>query len=236
MLYKNSVKSSVNANCIDFGSLCSPIMEFRSDKRSIIDNHTSINDDSDDFSDFLIDSNVNLNTLQENILYYISGFVVRKLVNSINCDACINILFNTTSKPDHSYSADLESYKQFNIYVNRGGLISASNIVYQIIHFVEKVFRTLEVRNGLSTNIKLQLQNAAVNHFGKTLGLFQPTHPVSVEFITEDLHELRLAKAIVNIFLKCRMQHHAKSINLKLHGKAASVRQKMTKLILLKNC
>jgi hypothetical protein len=86
------------------------------------------------------------------------------------------------------------------------------------------------------SNLKKLMQNAAVTNFAQNLQLFLPKHPVTEEFIHEDLHEIQLVKNITHVFLKCRMHHHAKLLNFRLHGKVSSIRQKMTKLILFKNC
>lgn len=117
--------------------------------------------------------------------------------------------------------------------------LNASSIVYKNLHFTERQFRYIASEESLlqhKSNFKKLMQNGAVTNFAQNLELFLPKHPVTEEFIHEDLHEIQLVKNITDVFLKCRMHHHAKLLNFRLHGKASSIRQKMTKLILFKNC
>ncbi|KAF5289126.1 hypothetical protein FQA39_LY15228 [Lamprigera yunnana] len=71
------------------------------------------------------------------------------------------------------------------------------------------------VKRGLikTNNIKVLLRNAAVQKFSLNLEAFQPAHPVSEEFIVDDIQVIQLKKGIVNHFLKCRIPHHAKVVN-----------------------
>jgi hypothetical protein len=80
------------------------------------------------------------------------------------------------------------------------------------------------------------MQNGAVTNFAQNLELFLPKHLVTEESINEDLHEIQLVMNMTDVFLKCRMHHHTKLLNFRLHGKASIIRQKITKLILFKNC
>ncbi|KAF2884152.1 hypothetical protein ILUMI_22011, partial [Ignelater luminosus] len=217
LLFKNSVTCSINADCGDFGSSCTPVFEFRSESRSNL-----VEDLEDDIDANILQlmSATDLTYYQENVIYYISGYIVNKLVKKTTCNACVSILLfkDKDLKYDHMYAAECDHYKKFINSINHGGLLYASGIVYQIVQFVEKMFRYITNTEGLlnnKANIKSKLQNAAINNFASKLHLFKPKHPKCEEFIFEDLHELQLVKRIVDIFVKCRLHHQARLLNLK---------------------
>lgn len=167
-----------------FGSFCTPAFEFRSENRSNLEED---NEDNTDFDILQLMDAIDLTYYQENVIYYISGYIVKKLVKTTTCSACVNILLfkDKDLKFDHTYAAESDHYKNFINTINRGGLLNASNIVYQIVLFIEKMFRVMITEGLLNNkiNIKNKLQNAAINNFACKLSLFQPEHPKCEEFI-----------------------------------------------------
>lgn len=247
MLFKNSVVSSTNANCTGFDEYCTPAFEFRSSNRQKQELSSAENNDQDldkiiSFMNCLGDKT--LTDFQENIIYYIAGYIVRNLIKQSTCTHCNEILLNKNSNnnqisEDHSYASSSENFKRFTQSVTRGGLIFASDAVFKILTFSEKQFRYLVEQGGLlkkNTNLKRILVNTAINYFSDNIQIFYPKHPVVEEFLSEECHEVQLVRKIIEVFLKCRMPHHSKLINIELHGKAASIRHKMSKIILFKNC
>lgn len=203
LLLKNSIRASSSANCIDFDSLCSLVLNFRSEERTQNQNvGENANEPSLDIlnSHMINLTNVNLNYYQENIVYYISGYIVRQFLKNMNCTACADILlFRKEKFGDHDYCISPNLNARFSCIVNRGGLLQASNIVCDIVTFLEKSFRAAQGQNRI-IKIKQILINSAVNHFGTKLDLFIPKHPIAEEIICEDLHELQLIKNIGSIF------------------------------------
>jgi len=57
------------------------------------------------------------------------------LINILDCESCIQNLFETTS--DHSYAHKL-TYSRFVDFKNRGGLISGSDSAFRVIIEAEK--------------------------------------------------------------------------------------------------
>eukprot|EP00795_Rhopilema_esculentum_P017068 gene17068-8586_t len=47
---------------------------------------------------------INVTSLQENILYYISGFIIRKIIHKIDCQQCSASLVIPVSSTDHFYA------------------------------------------------------------------------------------------------------------------------------------
>ena len=88
--------------------------------------------------------------LIENILYYICGFIVRKLFKMLDCSTCKSALINVDQNSDHNYCGPTnESYKNLVESKNRGGLIFSAYDVLIII----KEYETYIIRQ--INNIKL---------------------------------------------------------------------------------
>jgi len=103
LLVKNSISVSSNSNCIAFEPENEIGFPLRWSKKNITkwhddvqwenSNNCVIDDDSD--SDLQFDINSDHMFIIDNILYYISGNIVRKLVKIIKCNGCIdNIIHN----------------------------------------------------------------------------------------------------------------------------------------------
>lgn len=240
LLYRNAITPSVSGNCSDFESYCTPAFEFRSEERQNQDlSETTHDDEMPIFIEYL--EKTKLSDFQENILFYIAGYIVRRLINDSTCHHCIKILLkkDTYMGNDHTYNAPPETFKKFTNFISRGGLIYASDVVYKILHLAERQFRIMLDKKDLlksKVNVKRKIINTVINYFSENIEMFQPKHPVTQEFISEENHEIQIIRKILDIFIKCRMHHHSSLINLELHGGQTTVRQKMTKLVLFKNC
>ncbi len=92
--------------------------------------------------------------LIENVLYYIGGFIVRKLVKSITCTACKNCLIShSLSSPlhltDHDYlSSDNQRASAYTHFVNKGGLRLPSTLVLSVLKYAEIVFKACVSKDG----------------------------------------------------------------------------------------
>jgi hypothetical protein len=104
-------------------------------KKDSIDTEDIIVDEVID--DALLDSIPNdygTNLVKDNILYYISGFIVRNIYLKIDCDTCIESLMHVSS--DYNYCHEY-SFSVLTDVKNRGGLVKSSIDVIKIIKFVE---------------------------------------------------------------------------------------------------
>ncbi|KAJ8930245.1 hypothetical protein NQ314_016973 [Rhamnusium bicolor] len=78
----NMVKYDVTGNCLNATYKLSTVFEFRNEKRCIRTSATeSIVDDNNSNNLYALLDNINPSDLQHNVLYYISGFIVRKMLN-----------------------------------------------------------------------------------------------------------------------------------------------------------
>jgi len=66
-------------------------------------------------------------------MYYISGYIVRKLQNTIDCYNCLINLIQTAE--EHNY-ASCGSFAKFTIHSNNGGLIYPSRSVYKTTYLL----------------------------------------------------------------------------------------------------
>lgn len=96
------------------------------------------NNDSD------IDEDIVNNTfIKDNIMFYIPGFIIKKLLKIISCKRCIdNIIRNVKDKKNNFMPHIL-----FIDAKNNGGLVYATENVIKILHSTEKVF-LVSIRDG----------------------------------------------------------------------------------------
>ena len=88
----------------------------------------------------------------ENILEYISGFLITKLLKQVKCSSCINNLTATSSfkrspQSDHDYAKPLKKAKpSFLDFQNSGNLKIPSEFVVNAVKYYEHIFK-LHVAN-----------------------------------------------------------------------------------------
>jgi len=81
-----------------------------------------IEDDDEEIPDFLSfeNDNVNINILQDNILFYISGFIVSTIFKKLECPTCTeSFLERKTTTNYHNYGHE-NSYSALVNIKNRG--------------------------------------------------------------------------------------------------------------------
>ncbi|KAF0769700.1 THAP-type domain-containing protein, partial [Aphis craccivora] len=103
----------------------------------------------------------------ENILYYICGYSVKKLIPTLKCDGCIDAVTDPYIENDHVYQYNYNTTpKYFTIMKNRGGLMYASDRVYKIVKLKEILFKTIMVDKkqmfikNMDLKIMISVQNA----------------------------------------------------------------------------
>eukprot|EP00794_Sanderia_malayensis_P004342 gene4342-4920_t len=142
MLFHNAIKASSNANCLQFEKVAqSPIFTLKWSKRQSPQREiaTPENEDLNNIPQEVKQSNNSEFT--ENVLYYISGYVCRKIGSLIACPKCVLALLKTTSKAheDHSYSM-MDPGCKLTIRKDNGGLLFASSGIFTIVKTCEKFF------------------------------------------------------------------------------------------------
>lgn len=134
--------------------------------------------------------NMNISFIQQNILYYIAGYIVKSLIKRITCNDCIHILTHTNNITfEHTYCSEIVPASSFMKFINRGKLCVPSTVVYNIIQYVEKVFKA-ELHNGNTDQFKTNIIRITIQHYIPTImSLFEPRHPVTDTAGVEELHE-----------------------------------------------
>ena len=135
MLIRNSrsIEPSSTGNCTNFDeSLCEP--------STFLD--MSLKNPEDDFKPdeetfnmetMLIDIDERSpNDLKDNVLYYIVGFIVRKILPNINCTDCRQELLLDPSDPRALKVVEFPVYSRFTQSLQRGGLTLPSLAVMKL--------------------------------------------------------------------------------------------------------
>ena len=80
-------------------------------------------------------SDISTSTYQDNVLYYFTGYCVRKVVRDLSCYACSQALIVPITSHAQSTQIHVVTRK------NRGGLMEASDGAYRVIRDCENSFR-----------------------------------------------------------------------------------------------
>lgn len=241
LLLKANITIVPNANISEFQISTTPMIEFRNQKRTL-------NETTEDKEEEIMDEetlnlfssleSIELSNYKRNILYYISGFVVRKILKTLNCEDCLELLIqNPKSKyNDHSYSTySLDDYTAFQSKISAGGLVNSSDDVFKIVEYTEKLFLSLTSTSEKITNLKIEaLTICSCKHFSTECPTFA-SHPIVSAIDVEDLHETKLIKQIVKYYLKVRCKAYGNRITDQSQGKKFGLRQKLTKLVTFSN-
>lgn len=236
LLFRNAVHASVNANCLGDTFETYSVLQFRKPKRVVHDYDASKNaEESEEFLNMV--DNLKLSPIQENIVYYIAGTIVRTLLKEIHCHHCANILIDhnmAISDKCHSYTININKYNAFTLFVNRGKLCYPSSAVFTIVETVEKTFKTELTLHGMrETHFK---RNIVINTVQMLLpnirNMFTPEHPVSYNIEDEDLHEIQIIKIIAAKYIKLRTLTYCKKATERHLKERGTSRQKLNKTIL----
>jgi hypothetical protein len=165
-----------------------------------------------------------------NCLAYISGNVVRKLNEKMSCSDCVLGLF------DCNEDSLLISDKLLIARKDRGGLLTPSKSVFEIIEKTDSIFRNLvDTHNGPPNikNLDLKVAVKVMSLFvGKDLFPKISAHVVEFDPDCSESHFTLLVKRIVSEYLKIRLydlgRRHIRSLNV-------SSRHSLTKQILFRH-
>ena len=262
MLLRNAVSVSKNANCQVFSNDSTTIIPFfHSRKHKAPLNEPISADDSQQESDNLqqeesmleenfLCTQLNTPTTSEflsNILFYISGFVVSKLVKKISCSSCKNCLLSqfNPATPDHEYCSikfsEVASASAFTLFVNNGGLRIPSESVYLVVEYAEKEFKACVCKDGNQITREGKLKEKLVmnvyRHFimDSRNKIFQDHEQGLNENLFDD-HKSTLIKIITERYITLRLFTYGKRYNESVvkNGQPGD-RHKLTKLILFRN-
>ncbi|EZA47209.1 THAP domain-containing protein [Ooceraea biroi] len=236
LLFRNNVQPSINANCIGDTSEILSVFEYRTSRRSMLHNtNDSTDDDNSDIQKIMsLVDDIALSSLQDNIIYYIGGFIIRKLLKKLTCEHCHNILLTSQDSNSKERLVDINQYAAFTSFINRGGLLFPSYGVHKILKYTERVFK-VEIQCGFmgKKNFKDKIVRIVLQTFVSSLEqLFQPSHPIIDMDVCEDLHEIQMIKSLSTIYTNIRTATHAKKTTLRMLADRSTIRQKLHNMIL----
>ena len=255
MLLKNTITASKNANCLSFSDSSTTIIPFfhsRKHKAPLKETPAENQDQSESTpEEDLLFSQLNSYGTSEflaNILFYIGGYIVFKLVQKLSCESCKTCLLCqlNPATPDHNYNAmnynEVASASAFTLFVNNGGLRIPSQSVYKIIEFAEKIFKAKVCKEGtqISTesNLKQKMVLLVCNHFIMDAihdPLFQDHELEARDNILEENHRASLIKLTAERYFTLRLFTYGKRFNDKVVNGQPSIRHQLTKMILFQN-
>ena len=86
---------------------------------------------------------VDLQFFQENILFYISGYMVQKYLDRCICCHCWDILTaDICNEYNYTIMPDINEHSSFLKFINRRKLYTPSKIVFDITKYCEKAFKS----------------------------------------------------------------------------------------------
>lgn len=236
LLFRNSVKPSINANCADDTFHTNHIMNFNTATSNFVRNGNSdTTNENDDFLQLILQlESPESSPYQGNVLYYVTGFIVFKILQKNDCQFCHDILTTNRHKSDHSYTLNINKFSAFTSFVNRGELCFASDAAFEIIKFVDSIFKQTVAMGFLNVNnISSKLVLATLHRFQTHLqNMFTPKHPVTESIICLDSHETEIVKYMATKYLQIRMSSYLKTHVQKQLGDIRTKRQKLHKTII----
>ncbi|KYN22497.1 THAP domain-containing protein 9 [Trachymyrmex cornetzi] len=236
ILMRNDIKTnSTGLNSLELdndptGAVLDIVWKKKNDDRLIIceDIDSSENLENEQLSKNLALSPT-FDMLKENIIFYVAGYIIRKLKNMIDCYHCYDSLIQ---KQEHNY--DRESFSDFVKHSTRGGLLYASKSVHKILLETEKQIQieTLQLTNLQTKGLDLKI----INKVRRALVLDNTIFPnlLCDDWLLETSHKMKLITVISSKYIKIRLHSYAKFyVENILHPKRK--RHRLTKQILFLN-
>lgn len=199
LLFHTELKVSKEANCntLDF----TPILIVSSNKIKVnkignLDLLCAENYEEDDNFENL--NNYELKYIDD-VIHYITGFVIKKLYKQITCTICLKLLTNNKDVPQQLSLLDIK---------NKGGLVKPTKDVVYICKIAEKIFRTFQhtlpsIKNNIieyltiKATSKLEIQN-----------IFPEISEHILDQSPLDNHLLQIIKFILQYYFKVRLYHY----------------------------
>ena len=212
MLLRNAVTASKNVNCQNFLNYSTTIIPFFHTskhnaplKENATENCHQQNQITDEAN--LLLTRLNSSTTSEftsNVLFYINGYIVAKLVKELSCSSCKSCLLShySTPTPEHDYCTmkynEVASASAFTLFVNNGGLRVPSQSVYSVVEYAEKLFKANVCQQGqkitTESRLKQKMMVVVCSHFVMDCNcpVFDDHEQGLNENVFEDDHKLLL--------------------------------------------
>ncbi|KYN22596.1 THAP domain-containing protein 9 [Trachymyrmex cornetzi] len=165
--------------------------------------------------------------IQDNVLYYICGFIVRKLFQNITCETCAESLLRNEDNKNVNYGALTNSK-------NRGGLFLVSDSVYKIVKATEHEFTVHGLMPNKMPHKKLfkNIIYKIKNQFALNYKIFSHSDKcMQAESIMEPPHRIKLIVAVAEKYLNIRCFSYQKFYTKEI-ANPISKRHRLNKTVL----
>lgn len=241
--FKNALKSILLHNSIKMSSGNCTLLSPNEDSIFAIKwNYKKTKEQDEEIDYYLLaeqSNNIFLNSITENVLYYISGFVVKMILPSLKCQYCMRAIIDAPCAQDHSYynTEDIKSIKRFTNIKQKGGLKLASDSVYKTVRLTETLFKSLiiEKKNLFAENMDQKIMIYVQNELATSSTIFKECNDCwdSTDLFSKP-HKIDLINQITRAYLKIRIHAYSKILTSSI-AKSVSKRHKLTKTILFYN-
>lgn len=260
MLIRNAITASKNSNCVDFTGCNEIIPLFHKQKHNNQDEPESQTEEASTGQEDSPEMDFMLKNLDQeqhsefvsNVLYYIAGYIVSKIINKISCPTCKSCLVSisptdSTMSSQHNCSSaryhEAGQASAFTHFINNGGLKIPSTSVYRTVEYSEHVFKAMvsgkdgnEITNQAKLKEKMIIQVNKYFMLDTTASLFTDHEDGANESLVEDDHKTTLIKCTANKFFTLRLYTYGKKYEKKvIHQGKQSDRHRLNKLILFNN-
>ena len=246
MVIRNSIDASKTGNCTNFEeSLCDSStfldISWKHKQQGQILDDTQSDGETVEMERMLIEvDRTDGNELKDNILYYIAGFIVRKLLPMVKCTNCWQQLILKSSDYSTMIGTEYPVYAKFTQLVQKGGLMLPSVAVLRLVKAAEVIFKRRVVGNetGISTekNLNLKIELAVAEQFGSNIFTNVGDHFYEHQIGQERDHLSSLMRLVIRKYVDLRLKSYGKRYTEMIaHKNLPSSRHELTKTILFLN-
>lgn len=231
LLLRNNIRNSSNTNCLQLdtdpvGSLFELTWPKKTKEFTLFEQN--IETDNDDLNNNTENSKIIIEPLQENIIYYIGGYIIRTF-KSLKCFSCAEALTQQTIEHNYTHTGTYTKFYDFN---NNGGLIRPSVSVYKVMLQTETQIRLLT--NTFSTFAVKHLDFKIITNVKNALALdtsiFENLNCENVDLL-EVPHKIKLITTVAQRYVKIRLHSYSKFYTQEIL-KPIKKRHRLTKQIL----
>lgn len=132
------------------------------------------------------------------------GFIVKKILSKIHCETCHELLTqqNSARAKHHLFLSS----------VSRGKLLYASEDVFKVVVFIDKILKSLPLHS-------IRVEKIITLTYNNLIGTVFENHLSYLEK-GEETHVLKLIKAIGYLYCKIKLHDIAKEKTIQLHSGA----------------
>ena len=219
LLLKNKIETPTTANCV-----------LQASERDT-ENETCKTDPR--ISTLLLSSN----EWRDDVLYYISGYIVQKLLKFIDCPECAGALYDTSDVPGNNWLAQRKSLLSCKKY---GALKLPSQSVFKVVSCADRVVRkSLCTWSSFTKKVKLAVTTSVLQETRNSVFTSIQVHSMENHVLDSDFrddHITVIIKLIVNIYLTTFLHQFACVYTERVLKRGIpSKRNKLTKTILFQN-